>query len=111
ASDIHIEPYEQALLIRMRVDGVLHEALRLNSRITPLLVSRIKVMARLDIAEKRVPQDGRIPLALGGKTLDVRVSTLPSRAGERVVLRILDKDQAGLSLSELGMDAHTLEAF
>ncbi|MFT4956662.1 MAG: general secretion pathway protein E [Brevundimonas sp.] len=111
ASDIHIEPYEQALLIRMRVDGVLHEALRLNSRITPLLVSRIKVMARLDIAEKRVPQDGRIPLALGGKTLDVRVSTLPSRAGERVVLRILDKDQAGLGLAELGMDEKTLEAF
>jgi len=96
ASDIHLEPYESALIVRMRVDGVLREALSLNPRITPLLVSRIKVMARLDIAEKRVPQDGRIPLALGGKTLDVRVSTLPSRAGERVVLRILDKDQAGL---------------
>ncbi len=111
ASDIHLEPYETALIVRMRVDGVLREALSLNPRITPLLVSRIKVMARLDIAEKRVPQDGRIPLALGGKTLDVRVSTLPSRAGERVVLRILDKDQAGLSLGQLGMDAEALEAF
>lgn len=111
ASDIHLEPFESALIVRMRVDGVLREALTLSPRITPLLVSRIKVMARLDIAEKRVPQDGRIPLALGGKTLDVRVSTLPSRAGERVVLRILDKDQAGLSLEQLGMAPDALEAF
>ncbi len=111
ASDIHLEPYESVLIVRMRVDGVLRESLSLNPRITPLLVSRIKVMARLDIAEKRVPQDGRIPLALGGKTLDVRVSTLPSRAGERVVLRILDKDQAGLSLDQLGMDAEAHDAF
>ncbi|MCW0047766.1 type II secretion system ATPase GspE [Brevundimonas sp. BT-123] len=111
ASDIHLEPFENALTIRMRVDGVLREALSLNPRITPLLVSRIKVMARLDIAEKRVPQDGRIPLALGGKTLDVRVSTLPSRGGERVVLRILDKAQADLDLNRLGMDPPVLEAF
>lgn len=111
ASDIHIEPYEQKLLVRMRVDGVLREVLNLNARITPLLVSRVKVMARLDIAEKRVPQDGRIPLALGGKTLDVRVSTLPSRAGERVVLRILDKEQADLRLEELGMSDDVQAAF
>lgn len=111
ASDIHIEPYEQALVVRMRIDGVLREVLNLNARITPLLVSRVKVMARLDIAEKRVPQDGRIPLTLGGKTLDVRVSTLPSRAGERVVLRILDKDQAGLSLEALGMTPAALVDF
>jgi general secretion pathway protein E len=90
---------------------VLREALSLNPRITPLLVSRVKVMARLDIAEKRVPQDGRIPLALGGKTLDVRVSTLPSRAGERVVMRILDKEQGDLRLDDLGMDPAGLEAF
>ena len=111
ASDIHLEPFESALVVRMRIDGVLRESLSLNPRITPLLVSRIKVMARLDIAEKRVPQDGRIPLALGGKTLDVRVSTLPSRAGERVVLRILDKDQADLRLEDLGMDPVALDAF
>ncbi|PZO01473.1 MAG: type II secretion system protein GspE [Alphaproteobacteria bacterium] len=111
ASDIHLEPFESTLTVRMRVDGVLRETLSLNPRITPLLVSRIKVMARLDIAEKRVPQDGRIPLTLGGKTLDVRVSTLPSRAGERVVLRILDKDQADLSLDQLGMAPDALEAF
>ncbi len=97
--------------VRMRIDGVLRETLSLNPRITPLLVSRVKVMARLDIAEKRVPQDGRIPLTLGGKTLDVRVSTLPSRAGERVVLRILDKDQADLRLEDLGMGPDTLAAY
>lgn len=111
ASDIHIEPFEQALTVRMRIDGVLRETLSLNPRITPLLVSRVKVMARLDIAEKRVPQDGRIPLTLGGKSLDVRVSTLPSRAGERVVLRILDRDQADLKLEDLGMGPDTLAAF
>lgn len=111
ASDIHLEPYETALTVRMRVDGVLREALSLSPRITPLLVSRIKVMARLDIAEKRVPQDGRISLALGGKTLDVRVSTLPARAGERVVLRILDKEQADLTLGQLGMSDEGLEVF
>jgi general secretion pathway protein E len=111
ASDIHLEPFETALTVRMRVDGVLRETLSLSPRITPLLVSRIKVMARLDIAEKRVPQDGRISLALGGKALDVRVSTLPARAGERVVLRILDKDQADLTLNELGMSVEALEVF
>jgi general secretion pathway protein E len=89
-SDIHIEPYETGLVVRMRMDGVLTETLRMPPHVAPVVVSRIKVMARLDIAERRVPQDGRIGLTLGGKLLDVRVSTLPSRAGERVVLRILD---------------------
>ncbi len=103
ASDIHIEPYEDNLIVRLRVDGVLREALRLPARVAQLLVSRVKVMARLDIAERRVPQDGRVGLTLGGKSLDVRVSTLPARHGERVVLRILDKDQAGLSLTDLGL--------
>ncbi len=102
-SDIHIEPYEAALIIRMRIDGVLRETLRMPPHVAPVLVSRIKVMARLDIAERRVPQDGRIGLTLGGKLLDVRVSTLPARAGERVVLRILDKDNAGIDLDALGM--------
>lgn len=80
-SDIHIEPYETALVVRMRVDGVLTEKLRMPPHVAPVLVSRIKVMARLDIAERRVPQDGRISLSLGGKLVDVRVSTLPNRAG------------------------------
>lgn len=110
ASDIHVEPYEQALVVRLRVDGVLREILSLSPRIAAMLVSRVKVMAKLDIAEKRIPQDGRISLALGGKSLDVRVSTLPARMGERVVMRILDKEQAGLGLSDLGMSPRMLAA-
>jgi general secretion pathway protein E len=102
-SDIHIEPYETGLVVRMRIDGVLRETLRMPPHVAPVVVSRIKVMARLDIAERRVPQDGRIGITLGGKLLDVRVSTLPSRAGERVVLRILDKANAGIGLDSLGM--------
>ena len=91
-------------MVRMRSDGVLREKLRMPPHVAPVLVSRIKVMARLDIAERRVPQDGRIGLSLGGKLVDVRVSTLPSRAGERVVLRLqLDKDNAGLDLAHLGL--------
>ena len=107
ASDIHIEPYDTALVVRMRHDGVLAEKLRMPAHVAPVLVSRIKVMARLDIAERRVPQDGRIALSLGGRLVDVRVSTLPSRAGERVVLRLLDKDKAGLDLAHLGLDPGT----
>ena len=102
-SDIHIEPYETGLVVRMRMDGVLRETLRMPPHVAPVVVSRIKVMARLDIAERRLPQDGRIGLTLGGKLIDVRVSTLPSRAGERVVLRILDKENAGIDLEMLGM--------
>jgi len=102
-SDIHIEPYETGLVVRMRIDGVLRETLRMPPHVAPVVVSRVKVMARLDIAERRVPQDGRMGLSLGGKLLDVRVSTLPSRAGERVVLRILDKANAGIDLDVLGM--------
>ncbi len=102
-SDIHIEPYETGLVVRMRVDGMLQERLRMPPHVAPVVVSRIKVMARLDIAERRVPQDGRISITLGGKLVDVRVSTLPSRAGERVVMRILDKDAAFISLDLLGL--------
>jgi general secretion pathway protein E len=102
-SDIHIEPYESGLVVRMRIDGLLRETLRMPPHVAPVIVSRIKVMARLDIAERRVPQDGRISLTLAGKLLDVRVSTLPSRVGERVVLRILDKENAGIDMDGLGM--------
>jgi general secretion pathway protein E len=102
-SDIHIEPYQTGLVFRMRVDGMLRETLRMPPHVAPVLVSRIKVMARMDIAERRMPQDGRIDLTLGGKQIDVRVSTLPSRSGERVVLRILDKGSEGLALDRLGM--------
>ncbi|MET0239407.1 MAG: type II secretion system ATPase GspE [Sphingobium sp.] len=106
-SDIHIEPYETGLVVRMRMDGQLTETLRMPPHVAPVVVSRIKVMARLDIAERRIPQDGRIGLSLGGKLLDVRVSTLPSRAGERVVLRILDKSSTGIGLDVLGMSPQT----
>ena len=105
-SDIHIEPYKSGLVMRMRIDGVLRETLKMPAHVAPVIVSRIKVMARLDIAERRVPQDGRISLTLGGKLLDVRVSTLPARGGERVVLRILDKDNAGIDFDGLGMTQH-----
>ena len=110
-SDIHIEPYDTGLVIRMRMDGVLQETLRMPPHVASTIVSRIKVMARLDIAERRIPQDGRIALTLGGKLLDVRVSTLPSSGGERVVLRILDKDNAGIGLEELGMPSSAEEVF
>lgn len=111
ASDVHIEPYESNLIVRLRVDGILNEALTLPNRLAPLLVSRVKVMARLDIAEKRLPQDGRISVTLGGRSLDVRVSTLPARGGERVVMRLLDKEQAGLPMHALGMHPTALDAF
>ena len=102
-SDIHIEPYETGLVVRMRMDGVLRETLRMPPHVAPVVVSRVKVMARLDIAERRLPQDGRIGLTLGGKFDRRARSTLPSRAGERVVLRILDKENAGIALDQLGM--------
>lgn len=104
ASDVHLEPFENKLSVRLRVDGVLAEVASLSARLAPYIVSRIKVMARLDIAEKRIPQDGRLSLTLGDRTFDVRVSTLPSRHGERVVLRLLDTSQAHLGLEDLGME-------
>jgi len=111
ASDVHIEPHEDHLSVRYRIDGVLQEVLRPSRRLAAPLTSRIKVMARLDIAEKRIPQDGRISLSIGGRSIDVRVSTLPSRYGERVTLRLLDTRNALLGLDELGMDTRTLERF
>jgi general secretion pathway protein E len=103
ASDIHIEPFESRMLVRFRIDGVLREMLQPPRAMAPLLVSRIKVMARLDIAEKRLPQDGRISLRIAGRAVDVRVSTLPSGHGERVVMRLLDKQAGRLDLEQLGM--------
>jgi general secretion pathway protein E len=111
ASDIHIEPAEHAVVVRLRIDGMLREVLQAPARLRSRLVSRIKVMARLDIAEKRLPQDGRMSLSLGGRGVDVRVSTLPSRYGERVVMRLLDKEQGVRSLDQLGMDARMLSRF
>ncbi|HHB11909.1 MAG TPA: type II secretion system protein GspE [Chromatiales bacterium] len=109
ASDIHIETFESHLSVRFRVDGVLREVLRPPRNMGPVIVSRIKVMARLDIAEKRLPQDGRISLRVAGRAVDVRVSTLPSGHGERVVMRLLDKQAGRLNLSQLGMPAEIHE--
>jgi general secretion pathway protein E len=108
ASDIHLETFERDLVIRFRVDGVMREVVKPKRALAPLLVSRIKVMAKLDIAEKRIPQDGRISLRIGGREVDVRVSTLPSANGERVVLRLLDKQAGRLKLENLGMGEETL---
>ncbi|HJT97099.1 MAG TPA: type II secretion system ATPase GspE, partial [Rhodanobacteraceae bacterium] len=107
ASDIHIEPYENRLVVRFRIDGVLREVLSPQKAIASAVVSRIKVMAKLDIAEKRLPQDGRIGLRIAGRPVDVRVSTIPAGRGERVVLRLLDKQAGKLDLAELGMDETT----
>lgn len=103
ASDIHIESYESRIRIRIRINGTLKEVLEPSAKIAPLLVSRIKVMAKLDIAEKRLPQDGRIAIQLGGRAVDMRVSTIPSGHGEKVVLRLLDKQAGRLQLKQLGM--------
>ncbi|WP_371742208.1 type II secretion system ATPase GspE [Aestuariibacter sp. A3R04] len=111
ASDIHIETFENQLVVRFRVDGVLREILRPNRKLSSMLVSRIKVMAKLDIAEKRVPQDGRITLRIAGRAVDVRVSTMPSNHGERVVLRLLDKNNARLNLEDLGMTKRNRDIF
>ncbi|MEZ5451636.1 MAG: type II secretion system ATPase GspE [Thiothrix sp.] len=104
ASDIHIETFETRMSVRMRVDGILREIIEPPRKLAPIIISRIKVMARLDIAEKRLPQDGRISLRIAGRGVDVRVSTLPSGHTERVVLRLLDKQAGRLNLSHLGME-------
>ncbi len=108
ASDVHIETFEQDLVVRLRVDGQLREVLRPKRQLAPLLVSRIKVMAELDIAEKRVPQDGRISLRVAGREIDVRVSTIPTAEGERAVLRLLEKQGTRLLLPNLGMSSADL---
>ena len=111
ASDIHIEPYEQHSAVRFRVDGTLREVVRPNRALHAALISRLKIMADLDIAEKRLPQDGRISLRIGTRAIDVRVSTLPNAHGERAVLRLLDKSGAKLNLEAVGMEGNTLQRF
>jgi len=110
ASDIHMELFETRSVVRFRVDGTLKDVVEPHRALHAALVSRIKVMAELDIAEKRLPQDGRIALRLAGRPVDVRVSTLPTAHGERVVLRLLDKEAGRLNLAKLGMSPHTLGA-
>ena len=109
ASDIHIEPYERHSSVRFRIDGTLREVVQPNRALHAALISRLKIMAELDIAEKRLPQDGRISLRLGARAVDVRVSTLPSAHGERAVLRLLDKSEARLTLEAVGMQGQVLQ--
>ena len=108
ASDIHFEPFEEEYKMRYRVDGVLYELVPPPRHLAPAISSRIKVMSNLDIAERRLPQDGRIELAIGGNSVDIRVSTLPTMFGESVVLRILDRTVVNLDLEKIGMPADTL---
>ncbi|HUT70449.1 MAG TPA: type II secretion system ATPase GspE [Desulfatiglandales bacterium] len=111
ASDIHIEPYQKKLKVRYRLDGILYDMLSPPKHIQSTLISRIKVMAKLNIAEKRLPQDGRIEIRIGDKNVDIRVSTIPIAFGERVVLRLLDKTNVLLKLTDLGMTVEGLKIF
>jgi len=111
ASDIHIEPFENRLIVRYRIDGVLHEVESPPRRLSAAVISRIKIMANLDIAERRLPQDGRIRLRVQGKEIDLRVSTVPTMHGESVVMRILDKGGVALDFKRLGFEEHTLKSF
>ncbi len=108
ASDIHIEPMERDLIVRFRIDGVLHEVIKPPKRYQNSIVSRVKVMGQLNIAEKRLPQDGRIRIKLAGRDIDIRLSTIPNVHGERIVMRLLDKTSTLLDLSEIGMDKNIL---
>ena len=111
ASDIHIEPYEKHVTVRFRIDGILYEILSLPKRFSAHIVSRVKIMANLDIAEKRLPQDGRMKIKVADKTVDVRVSVIPMAFGERIVLRLLDKGVSLLGLGDMGLTAERLELF
>ncbi len=110
ASDIHIEPMERELVVRFRVDGVLQEIIKPPKRYQNSIISRVKVMGQLNIAEKRLPQDGRIRIKLAGRDIDIRLSTIPTTHGERIVMRLLDKSATLLDLSEIGMAPDTLQA-
>ena len=111
ASDIHFEPEGKDMRVRYRVDGILHDATTVPRRMVAGVTSRLKIMASLDIAEKRLPQDGRVGLNVGGHPIDIRMASLPSVKGEKIVLRILDKEQALIGLERLGMQDDTLDRF
>jgi type IV pilus assembly protein PilB len=111
AADIHFEPFEENFQVRNRIDGVLYEMLPVPKTLAPALVARIKVMAHLDIAERRLPQDGKISVTIGGRLVDLRVSTLPTMFGESVVVRILDRSVVSLDLDKIGMEENFLEYF
>ncbi|MHC4498466.1 MAG: GspE/PulE family protein, partial [Planctomycetota bacterium] len=111
ASDIHVHPYESKIQIRYRIDGILYDTLSLNRNVLPLIISRIKVMAGMDIAERRLPQDGRCSVRLGQREVDLRISTVPTSYGERSVLRLLDKSTGLFGLDELGLWEDDLKRF
>jgi type IV pilus assembly protein PilB len=111
ASDVHLEPFEKVFRVRYRIDGVLHEMMTPPKRLEPAVLSRVKIMSSLDIAERRLPQDGRIKLRFANREIDLRVSTLPTIFGEKIVMRILDKEALTLDLSKLGFDAWGMEQF
>jgi general secretion pathway protein E len=111
ASDVHVQPYEQTLVVRLRIDGILYDSFSVPKNLQNEVVGRIKVMGRMNIAERRLPQDGRASVQVGDKTVDLRISSLPTRFGERVVIRLLDKSHRLFNLTELGMDAQTLTPF
>ena len=111
ASDIHIEPYEKALRVRFRIDGTLYEMMSPPFRMKPAIISRLKIMAELDIAERRIPQDGRIKIRIVGRTIDLRVSSLPTIFGEKIVMRILDKGNLNIDLNKLGFQEQALNDF
>ncbi|MBN2593588.1 MAG: type II secretion system ATPase GspE [Sedimentisphaerales bacterium] len=111
ASDIHVHPYESKIQIRYRIDGILYDTLSLNKNVLPLIISRIKVMAGMDIAERRLPQDGRCSVRLGQREVDLRISTVPTSYGERSVLRLLDKSTGLFGLNELGLHDEDLQKF
>ena len=108
ASDIHIEPFQKELKVRYRIDGILYQRLTPPKRYQPAMISRLKVMAKLDIAEKRLPQDGRIPIKIADKEIDIRVSIIPTTFGERVVLRLLDKSSVHFGIEEIGLSPDQL---
>ncbi len=111
ASDVHVQPYEQTLVIRLRIDGVLYDSFELPKTLQEEVVSRIKVMGHMNIAEKRLPQDGRATVQAGDRAIDLRIATLPTTFGERAVIRLLDKGERLYTATELGMESHTLERF
>ncbi len=111
ASDIHVEPQRDQVIIRYRIDGVLHEAMKVPKNVQAALISRFKIIANMDIAERRLPQDGRINIRFSGRDIDLRVSTLPKMYGEKIVLRILDKSKALISLTQLGFNSDNQETF
>ncbi|MCB1161371.1 Flp pilus assembly complex ATPase component TadA, partial [bacterium] len=111
ASDIHVEPYEKNMRVRYRIDGILHDMMSPPNRLKSAIISRMKIMAELDIAERRVPQDGRIKLRIGSKNIDMRVSTLPTLFDEKIVMRILDKSNLQVDLNKLGFQTGPLQHF